>query len=99
MARGKKRHLYDFNMTLDFEIVLEPLQGMDGVETGSSKAQKFKGSLDMSDVSPSVPVEQHLTFKKTLPAGVEKRVRQAAESLQAAVNAKIAEFETEYKAM
>ena len=41
LARGKKRHCFDFNMTLKFEVVLEDMGG------DASKNKKFKGILEV----------------------------------------------------
>ena len=101
MARGKKRFIFDFNVKLEFEIVVDSnLPSLDQATAEArdeKKIKKYKGVITVPEISPSVPIEPVLSFKKPLPASVEKRVKDAADRLKATVIGKIEEFEVEYK--
>ena len=108
IARGKKRCVYDFNMTLDFEVVVDNSwqhsaaggaagAASDTSSSSSSKPKKFKGSISVPDLSPTMPVELQVTFKKSIPNGaMENKVRAAVDKLKESVTQKIKEFEGEY---
>jgi activator of HSP90 ATPase len=104
MTRGKKRHLYDFNLKLDFEITCHGSQANIDTASAETKASEvvkksFKGSLSYGDVSPQSSLESAIKWKK-LPSGMyETRVKDAIQTLHQEVQAKLKQFENEYCAM
>jgi hypothetical protein len=106
LARGKKRHIYDFNMTLDFEVSVEPASipggssaDGDSADDSSKKAKKYKGTLQFQEISPNCTIEPVVKFKKELPSAVEKRVKLATDGLKSKVCESIRAFELEFKDM
>jgi hypothetical protein len=73
VGQGKKRQIYDFNMTLKFEVTLEDISG------DSSKHKKFKGSFELMDVAPGADYEHRTVFKKS---GANKKVDAAVRELR-----------------
>ena len=67
MARGKKRHIYDFSMEVKFEVTVEDMLA------DKDKPKKFKGSLHVPEVSPDSSQETPYTTKwkklHILPSG------------------------------
>ena len=109
LARGKKRHIYDFNMTLDFEVTVEPASipggGSSSAESDSTDdsskkaAKKYKGTLQFQEISPNCTIEPVVKFKKEVPYAVEKRVKLAIDGLKSKVCESIRAFESEFKDM
>ena len=108
MARGKKRHIYDFNVTLDFEVLVEPpstpaLSAIDKPDTGI-KPKLFKGTFTLPEVVPSAEsdgagLEIAMAFKKPIPSNYTDKVHKIAEQLKDRVTKQIVAFENEFKSM
>lgn len=97
IARGKKRHLFDFNVSLEFEVDIDD-KGPEAV-VPDKKMKKIKGTISIPEVSPTMPLEPSLRFNKALPLRFEKRIKEVGDLLKNAVVAKVKEFETEYTTM
>lgn len=105
MARGKKRHMYDFELELHIEVTIDDMMGGAGVgEDGSNmspttKPKRFKGSIHLLDVCPDSTLEHHTEWKKPLPANLKDRVNSAASQLSKDVLQQLRLFDAEYKSM
>jgi hypothetical protein len=109
VARGKKRHVYDFQVTLDFEIILEPtplgalggLGGMGDVPSGdekdAKKSKKFKGTLELPAYQEGISLESSVKFKKDIPPALQKKVNEITDTLKQQVFDKLKAFEMEFK--
>lgn len=107
IARGKKRHIYDFNVELDVEVVVEGLQGTGGGEGGGvddKKGKKFKGKLLVPEVTPAeagsdATIEATVTWStsKPPPSALLKTVNAVAEALKTDLRKKFWQFECEVK--
>lgn len=106
MARGKKRHLYDFNVKLDFEINISENHSLEsevGLESPSSAVagsggvkKSFKGSLSYGEVAPESSLESTIKWKK-IPGGIyENHAKNAIQELHREVQMKLRQFESEY---
>jgi tetratricopeptide (TPR) repeat protein len=73
VGQGKKRQIYDFNLTLKFEVTVEDISG------DSTKNKTYKGSFDIMDVTPGASYEHKTSFKK---AGVSDKVDKAVTELR-----------------
>jgi tetratricopeptide (TPR) repeat protein len=84
LTRGKKRHIFDFNMDLKFEV--------------QHKGSHYSGHIEFRDLSPG-NYDSTVTFKKALPHGYEREIRQCAHGLRDVIVERIRSFEAEYKSM
>merc|ERR1711907_546611 len=98
IARGKKRHIYDYNIKLEFEACInESVTTSEGdVE---EKTSKYKGTFVFPEVSPISSYDCQVSFKKTVPAYVKIKVESAVEELKSEVISTFKRFDDEYKAM
>ena len=83
VGKGKKRQIYDFNLSLKFEVNVHDITG------DSSKNKKFKGSFEVMDVTPGSAYEHKTVFKKS---GTNKKVDDAVEKLRDDTIARIHSF-------
>lgn len=84
VGQGKKRQIYDFNLSLKFEVTVEDISG------DVAKNKKFKGSFELVDVTPGASSYEHSTvFKKH---GVNKKVDAAVTELREKTLARIQSF-------
>lgn len=109
VARGKKRHVYDFQVTLDFEVTVDSspmgalggLGGMgdalEGGEKDAKKSKKFKGTLELPAYQEGSSLESSLKFKKDIPPALQKKVNEATDTLKQEVFDKLKAFEMEFK--
>ena len=110
MARGKKRHIYDFNVILEFEVEVIPpstpglsSSTIDNPDTGI-KPKRFKGTFTLPEVVPSAEsdgagLEIAMAFKKPIPSNYTDKVHNIAELLKDRVTGQIIAFENEFKSM
>lgn len=98
IARGKKRHVYDFTAVLKFEATVEPLEGSD-----SKKAKTYKGTVHINDISPqdsdNTPdsmFDISVSYKKSPPPA---RVEEAGNRLKRSIVNVIQQFAAEYTQM
>lgn len=84
MTRGKRRHIFDFNMDLKFEV--------------RHKDRHYSGHIEFRDLSPG-NYDSTVTFNKSLPHGIEREIRQCAHGLRDVIVERIKSFEAEYKSM
>ena len=98
IARGKKRHIYDYNVKLEFEVsVNESITKSEGdVE---EKTSKYKGTFEFPEVSPISSYECKVSFKKTVPAHMKVNVESAVDKLKSEVISTFRSFDEEYKSM
>jgi hypothetical protein len=109
LARGKKRHVYDFTLSLDFEITVDspapappPASGSGSESTNQDGkiSKRFKGSIELSDVTGSGEPFQHcVKFSKAPSAALSRSVQAAAEQLVGEVRRRVAAFDAEFKAL
>jgi len=105
MARGKKRHMYDFQLELYIEVVIEDVMGGMGVgadgtdKVPENKPKKFKGTIHLPEVSPDSSMEYRTEWKKSLPANIKNRVNAAANELSKKLIQQLQVFDSEYKSM
>jgi len=83
VGQGKKRQIYDFNLTLKFEVMVEDISG------DSSKNKTFKGSFEVMDVTPGASYEHKTSFKK---AGASEKVDKAVAQLREKALSRIHSF-------
>lgn len=84
VGQGKKRQIYDFNLSLKFEITMEDISG------DATKNKKFKGSFELVDVTPGASSYDHKTvFKKS---GTNKKVDEAVAQLRESTLSRIHSF-------
>merc|ERR1712023_319124 len=98
IARGKKRHIYDYNVKLEFEVsVNESITKSEGdVE---EKTSKYKGTFEFPEVSPISSYECKVSLKKTVPAHMKVNVESAVDKLKSEVISTFRSFDEEYKSM
>ncbi len=89
-TRGKTKYIYDFNISLDFEIV---------VDEASENSKKYKGIIKFPDVSADFNQENSISYKKTIPADHQTRVKAVANKLVHQVIENWRNFDVEYKSM
>ncbi len=106
LTRGKKRHLYDFNLKLDFEIAVakrdfasiedKKTQNDDPKNTPDIK-RTYKGSLLYNEVAPQSTLESTIKWKKN-PVGIahESHLKIAIQKLHQQVQSKLKQFEEDY---
>ena len=70
MARGKKRHIYDYSLTLNFEVVVQNMKGMKDYD--EPKPRKYSGSLHWAEISPVSSLEYR--FVGSMPLHVVCKV-------------------------
>jgi len=93
VVRRKKRFLFDYDASLEFEAVVTPGQ------------VKYKGTLDYPELSSAVsegePYECQVTYKsgRAPPSGEKAAVDLAVAELRDAVAATVAVFVSEYQAL
>ena len=92
IASSKKRHIYDFNVTLEFEIILSQ-------EDGEEKPKKFKGTQVFPEISPISTFESSLNFKKTIPDSFRSKVDTLTKDLKELLITEFRNFDAEYKAL
>ena len=111
LARGKKKHIYDFHVELEFEVVVEPSSfGSEfsppvSEEKTENKTKKFKGTMNIPEIVPlpeSTNMNEFLkdisiSFKKPVSSSLEKKVNNAMEKLKCELFNKITMFEKEFK--
>jgi hypothetical protein len=86
MTRGKKRHLYDYQMDIAFEAAL-------------GKA-RYGGVISFGEVTPGGEYEHAITYKKTIAdKSLDGRVRGCVSGLRDAIVTQMRSFEVEYKSM
>ena len=90
LARSKKRHIYDFNVVVEFEVSLVDSEG---------KTKKFKGSQTFPEVSPISSYESTITFKKSIPPELKARVDGLVGSLKNNLVENFRRFDFDYKQM
>jgi len=95
VSRGKTRFLFDFDIKLEWEAILTAFSLADGV--GDDKDKKFKGTLNISDVSPDSDLEHAFAYKKALPVEHRDRVNSAAAAFLLVIKAQIKQFERDYQ--
>jgi hypothetical protein len=97
LARGKKRCVYDFNISLDFEIAVDESwkQVAASDSSNNKKAKTYKGSIKISDLTAANEFEATISYKKAIPASIEKRVKSVADKLRDDIRSKIQLFEAE----
>lgn len=83
VGQGKKRQIYDFNMSLKFEVNVYDLSG------DESKKKRFKGTFDVMDVTPGASYEHKTNFSKS---GVNEKVDAAVNRLREGTLARIHSF-------
>ena len=89
-TRGRTKYIYDFNVSLDFEIT---------VDEASESSKKYKGVIKFPDVSADFNQENSISYKKTIPSDHQTRVRAAADKLVHQVIENWRNFDVEYKSM
>ena len=94
LARGKKRHIYDFTIELEFEIFVEKADGGD-----SPRTKTVKGTLKLVDVTPLASYESTIKYKKSVSDTYEEKVKEASDALRQAVSDALRRFEKEYTEM
>merc|ERR1711998_116601 len=100
MARGKKRHIYDYNIKLEFEVSIVESVSKEGEEGGEEeKTSKYKGTFVFPEVSPICSYDCQVSFKKSVPSNVKTAVNGATEELKNFVISTLRAFDHEYKAM
>ena len=115
LARGKKRHIYDFNIELEFEVLVEVLADSSsspaaGATAGATaggekkKPKKFKGVCTLPEVVPSTSgdgagLEIQITYAKPLPPAYADKMNRVNDMLKADIIRRITSFETEFKSM
>ena len=106
LARGKKRHVFDYTITLNFVVEVNSVEregqkSSSGTEADATISKKFKGTIDFSEVTGSGEAFHHnISFSKEIAPGFAKSVRAAAEKLALeGVASKIKEFEVEFKSL
>lgn len=85
LTRGKKRHMYDFQLDIKFEV--------------SCQKVKYPGHILFHDVSPGCDLECSIEYKKLVPAEVENKVKSCVTGLRDTIIRKIRSFEVEYRSM
>ena len=95
VSRGKTRFLYDFDIKLEWEAVLTAFSLADGI--GDETDKKFKGTLNISEVSPDSEFEHSFGYKKALPPEHKDRVTAAASAFIPIIKAQIRQFEKDYQ--
>jgi len=101
VARGKKRHIYDYNIKLEFEVSITESVPKSEEKEGDSeeKTSKFKGSFEFPEVSPISSYDCQVSFKKVLPTHMKATVGNAVDELKNQVISAFKDFDSEYKAM
>mmetsp|Transcript_41133 Transcript_41133/g.42030 ORF Transcript_41133/g.42030 Transcript_41133/m.42030 type:complete len:579 (+) Transcript_41133:59-1795(+) len=105
LARQKKRHIFDFNITVDYEVTIEPVVGVNNqseetdVTHTALKTKTFLGSLKYADITPNSHVNGHISVKKTIPSTYKKPFETAINKLKEAIQVQIEMFEIEFKNM
>ena len=109
LARGKKRHIYDFNVELEFEVVMEMPVDPSGSAPASAgaekkKPKKFKGVCILPEVAPSpamdgAGLEIQITYSKPVSPAYTDKINKVNELLRADLIRRIISFETEFKSM
>jgi len=100
IARGKKRPIYDFAVTLDIEAVVEGLEGTKGEDGGGGdgKAKKvYKGKLITEVGVSDAPMEVVWSKSKPPLPSLLKTVNAVAEALKNEVREKVRLFEKEIR--
>eukprot|EP01041_Mallomonas_annulata_P006947 gene6947-14102_t len=95
LARNKKRHIFDLNMKLEFEVAFDDSSS----SSTSSKKKSFKGTMNYVDIAPNSHVEAAVSFKKDIPTAFLPRVKEAVTMLKKKVSDEIQKFEVEFKNM
>merc|ERR1711871_27892 len=93
ISRGKKRHIYDYNIVLDVEVNIPG-------ENESEKASKCKAVLSFPEVSPISSYESSVSFKA--PTEIAKKkflVDDRIKELKDILVTKFKEFDAEFKTM
>lgn len=88
LTRGKKCHLYDFNLKLKLEISLEENSLIE-----EKKSQKYKATLEIRDIGPNLSYEWSLTFKKS---NITEQIRNCGNKLREEIFRKLQLFDREY---
>jgi tetratricopeptide (TPR) repeat protein len=83
VGQGKKRQVYDFNLTLKFEVTVEDITG------DASKNKTYKGSFEIMDVAPGADYEHKTIFKKL---GANNKVDSAVAQLRESALSRIHSF-------
>jgi len=100
MARGKKRHIYDYNIKLEFEVSIVESVSKEGEEGGEEeKTSKYKGTFVFPEVSPICSYDCQVSFKKSVPSNLKTAVNGATEELKNLVISTLRAFDHEYKAI
>ncbi len=84
LTRGKKRHIYDINMDIKFEV--------------QHNSKNYPGHIVFNDMSPGNH-DGTVSFKKSLPPGADREIRQCANGLLEVITKRIEAFDSEYKAL
>lgn len=85
LTRGKKRHIYDFNVDVKFDATFG--------------ASTYHGHIVFVDVMPGSSYESTVSFKKSIPNHARDAVQGAADGLRDAIINKMKIFEVEFKSM
>lgn len=109
MARGKKRHIYDFHIELEFEVVVQAqvdpaLAAAVPDGTDKKKAKKFKGVCTLPEVAPSPAVDGsgvdiQITYSKPIPQAYADKINRVNDMLRGDLIMRLIAFETEFKSM
>jgi hypothetical protein len=91
IARSKKRHVYDFNICLEFEIDLNNLE--------SEKSKTYKGTLTFPEISPISNYESNFNFKKLYPGSIQSKLDSLTNSLRLQLVENFRSFDLEYKGL
>lgn len=93
ISRGKKRHIYDYNIVLDVEMSLSS-------ENDSEKPTKIKATLTFPEVSPISSYESSVSFKTSIEnASQRAAVDGHINALKEQLVTRFTGFNAEYKMM
>jgi len=93
LARGKKRHIFDLTIDLEVEVEVEYREGEE------VKSKSYKGTLKLTDASPTSNYDSTVAFKKSIPSQFTGSVNKAVSDLQRHVTNTMKAFELEFKNM
>ena len=100
-SRGKRRQLFDFRATVEFEVVVGDSDGGGGGDSGKKKKkqqqQTYKGSMELTEISPTAAsgpgccCEGSISFKKSLPSSsvLARKIQETAQLLKAEIILKL----------
>jgi len=89
-TRGKTKYIYDFNVSLDFEIT---------VDAASESSKKYKGVIKFPDISADFNQENSISYKKSILSDHQARVKATTDTLVRQIIENWRNFDVEYKSM